>query len=42
MDLHVGDVDHEPRTPKSPKAKVEDLITKQDKYFEIVKNSELR
>ena len=42
MDSHVGDVDHEPRTPKSPKTKAEDLIIKQDKYFEMVKTSELR
>ena len=31
MNSHVGDVDHEPRTPKSPKNKVEDLITRTDK-----------
>lgn len=42
MDSHVGDVDHEPRTPKSPKIKQEDLITKPDKYFEMVRTSELR
>ena len=42
MDSHVGDVDHEPRTPKSPKTKVEDLITKPDKYYEMVKSSEFR
>jgi len=42
MDSHVGDVDHEPRTPKSPKTKAEDLMTKQDKFFEMVKSSETR